>query len=73
MRSQRAAMPGARGGVPGVGAGWVPGGLYRVPTQTIPGPIFSHISGLRAYLRPNEGNLRYIYEVSEIGSRIDQN
>ena len=45
--------------------------LYRVLPRHLPVPIFNHIPGLRAYLRPNEGNLRSIDEVSKIGSRID--
>ena len=73
-------------GVPGVGQGgvyrggyWegVLGGLYRYPTRLLPGPIFHHILASGPYLRPYEGNLRLIYEVSEIGSKngslIDQN
>ena len=65
-------------GVAGVYPGWWdrggPGGvLYRVPTRTLLGPIFSHILSLRAYPRPNEGKSEINDEVSEIESRIDLN
>ena len=75
----RAALPvntcvvavGAGGGVPGVwGYGRVREGLYRYPTQTSSRTHISHILSLRPYLRPNEGEIRYIDEVSQIGSRM---
>ena len=49
------------------------GGGRAIPgtTPALPVPIFSHIPGLGPYLRPNEGNFSTLYEVSEIGSRID--
>ena len=37
------------------GAGRV---LYRYPTSTIPGPVFSIFLRLRPYPRPNEANFR---------------
>ena len=58
-------------GVPGV---WYRGsgreGLYRYPTSTLPGPIFSIYLRLRPYPRPYEGYLRLNDEVSWDGSRI---
>ena len=64
-------VPGVGRGVPGVGAGWVPGGvLYRVLPRHHPGPIFSHILSLRPYPRPYEGKSEVNDEVSQIGSRI---
>ena len=53
-------------------AGWVGReGYYPVPSQTLPGPIFSLLLASEPYLRPNEGLFSIFYEVSEIGSRID--
>ena len=53
----------------GMGYGRVGGGLYRYPTRTPPGPIFSLYLAQRPYLRPNEGLFSTFDEVSEIGSR----
>ena len=63
-------------GVPGVvGMVGTGEGLYRYPTSTLPGPLFSHIPALRPYPRPNEVNSKVFHEVSQIGSsdglRID--
>ena len=56
---------GAGGGVyPGWGYGVGLGGLYRYPTQTIPGPIFKDIPEIRPYPRPNEALLTGFHEVS---------
>ena len=54
-------------GSAGLGGWW--GGLYRYPTQY---PPWTHIElylALRPYPWPNEGELRYIDEVSYKGSR----
>ena len=59
-----------RGGCTGVGgAGWVGTrvGYTGTPSQYPYSVIFSHIPGLIAYPRPNEGNSRTFDEVSEIG------
>ena len=60
-----------REGVPGVwDEGGVGGVLYRVPTQPSPGSHITVILASGPYLRPNEGELQVIDEVSEIGSRL---
>ena len=43
-------------------------GYYPPSSQDPYLVIFHHILALRPYLRPNEGELTVIYEVSEIGS-----
>ena len=49
----------------GGGDGWVgPGGLYRYPGPTRPGPRISLYLVLRPYPRPNEGEFHGLYEVS---------
>ena len=45
------------------------GGYTGVLPGHLPGPHIEHIPALRAYPRPNEGNLRHIHEVSQIWSR----
>ena len=66
MRAADVALAGWEG-VPGVvGPGGYLEGLYRYYPRTIPGPVFSHILEARPYLRPNEGLLCLIYEVSQI-------
>ena len=56
---------GSREGVPGVvgTGGWL-GGLYRYPTSTPPGPIFSTYLAKRPYPRPNEGYFKVSHDVS---------
>ena len=57
------------GGVPGVGwdLGGYLGGLYRYPSQAIPGPIF-HIFKAK---RPTHGQMKAFLEVSMRFLRID--
>ena len=57
---------------PGWGYGWVgPGGAIPVPYPAVPGPIFSHILGIRPYPWPNEGNSEVFTDVSQIWPQID--
>ena len=52
-------------GVPGVvvwEGGWE--GLYRYPPTHVPGTRIEHIPEIRAYPRPNEGNIEVSDEVS---------
>ena len=62
---------GGEAGVPGVGHGWVVGGLYRYPTPPSHIPIFSHILALRPYPRPYEALRALNDEVSQMFLRYD--
>ena len=50
-----------------MGDGWVPGGLYRVLPQPVPGSHIEYNTGLKPYPRPNEGNSSVLDEVSQMG------
>ena len=51
------------------GTGVVGRVLYRYPSPSLPGPIFSHILASRPYPRPYEGLFSIFYEVPQIDLR----